>query len=141
MLKVVSIIRELHPDVVLIIDDYQNYYIYDRDVYIVFYLLNLTIKKYNGNVFIRNNINYLSYLVFKLNEFKISYMVLTKRFGYDVSQGKIYLNNHYQNFYVKGKLVYERTKEINKIYFKLKLNILENKNKISVIKELISGGI
>ena len=41
MHKIVNLIRGLHPNTIIIVDDYQHYYLYDRDAYIVYYFLAL----------------------------------------------------------------------------------------------------
>ena len=37
MLKTIGLIRKLHLDTIIIVDDYKDYYIYDDDVYIINY--------------------------------------------------------------------------------------------------------
>ncbi len=73
--QVLKIGRKLHPNTVLIIDDYDKYYVYDKDCYVIYQILNFGIKG-KKNLFIWNRIEYLSYLVKKLKEQKIDYKVL-----------------------------------------------------------------
>lgn len=139
MQKTVNLIRRLHSNTIIIVDDYRYYYIYDRDAYIVYYLLGLSIKKYKGNKFIRNNIKYLNFLISKLKENQVSYVVVIKRIGYNVDLECKFINNNYIRYYNKGKLLYKRINEINSIKAKLKLNVFDNIEKISEIKRIVDG--
>ena len=124
-------------DTVIIVDNYDDYYVYDNDVYIVSYLTNLSIKKSSNNIYLKNKIEYLNYLIKILKDNNVNCIVLLKRHGYNVSDECVFDDNSYQKFMKKGRLVYKRKKEIIKIKNKLKLNILNNENKIKVIKDLI----
>ena len=137
MLNVIRLIRNLHSDTVIIVDDYKNYYIYDNDVFVVYYLLNFSIKKYNGNMFIRNDLNYLHYLISKLRENNINYIVVVKRCGYNVEQQVSFDNNNYKTFWLKGRLYHKRRKVINDIVSKLKIDVFKNRDKISLIRKMI----
>ena len=139
MYRIMNLVRQLYNNTVIIVDDYDNYYIYDRDVYVVYYLSKFTIKNYNNTKYIKNNINYLSYLIKILKDNNINYVVLVKRFGYNVDIEHIFDNNNYISYYKKGKLVYKRKKDIDNIRVKLKLNILNNIDKINEIKRLVDS--
>ena len=139
MFKVVKLIRPLYVDAIIIIDNYDSYYIYGRDVYIVYYLLKLSIKGTGKFKFIKNNIDYLNYLIAKLKEYQINYVVLVKRWGYNVDVEGIFNCNNYNKFYIKGKLVYKRSKDVMQIRNMLRVNILDNKDKIEKIKRLIDS--
>lgn len=141
MQKTVNLIRDLYPNTIIIVDDYQYYYIYDRDAYIVYYLLGLSIKKYKGNIFIRNNIEYLNFLISKLKENQVSYVVVVKRMGYNINLEYEFMNENYIRYYNKGKLLYKRTNEINGIKAKLKTNIFDNAEKIKRIKRIVDGNV
>lgn len=141
MPKVVDLIRKIYPYTVIIVDDYQYYYIYDRDAYIVYYLLDLSIKKYKDNKFIRNKIEYLNFLISKLKENQISYVVVVKRMGYNVDLEYEFTNENYIRYYNKGKLLYKRTDEINSIKAKLKVNIFDNVEKIKRIKRIVDVNV
>ena len=137
MLKTIRLIRKLHMDTVIIVDNYEDYYVYDNDTYIVSYLTNLAVKKSKNNMYLRNNINYLNFLIKILRENNVNFIVVSKRHGYNVSYECIFSNNNYNKIMKKGRLVYKRKKEIIKIKNKLKLDILNSKEKIKDIKELI----
>ncbi|MGN1028629.1 MAG: hypothetical protein ACI4P7_00895 [Bacilli bacterium] len=139
MLQVISLIRKLHPNTVIIVDDYDYYYLYARDIYIVYYLLGFSVKKYKGNLFMKDNIQYLNYLISKLRQVHINYLVVVKRWGYNVDIREDFLDNSYLKYFQKGKLVFKRKKQIDGIYSKLQKNILGNKNKIMKIKEFIDS--
>ena len=139
MYKIVNLIRQLYENTVIIVDDYDNYYIYDRDLYVVYYFTRFTIKKYKNIKFIKNNIDYLNYLIKILRDNNINYVVLVKRFGYNVDYEYSFNNNNYISYYKKGKLIYKRIKDIDNIRVKLKSNILDNKEKINEIKRLVDS--
>lgn len=42
--QVLKIGGKLHPNTVLIIDDYDKYYVYDKDCYVIYQILNFDIK-------------------------------------------------------------------------------------------------
>ena len=136
MKKVVLLVRDLHPNSVLIVDDYTRYFVYDRDCYVVYYLCGFSIKGCKEK-FISDDISYLNYLVSKLKENHVDYMILVKRHGYNVEDSKQFLDNTYQKFYSKGKIVYKRQQEINYIKRKLSCKILEQEKKIKKVKEFI----
>lgn len=139
MLRTIRLIRKLHLDTIIIVDDYKDYYSYDDDTYIVSYLTNLSIKKTNNNIYLKNRIEYLNYLIKVLKDNNVNCIVLSKRHGYNVEYKCVFDNNNYQKFMKKGRLIYIRKNELIKIRSKLKLDILSNENKIKNIKDMIVG--
>ena len=137
MLKIVNLIKKIHSDTIVIVDDYDNYYVYGRDCYIVYYLINLSIKRYKNSLFIRNKIDYINYLVDNLNKNKVNYIVVVKRFGYNVDVSNSFIDNNYSKYLNKGKLLYKRSNDIKYISGKLRLNIISNRDKIKRVKEII----
>lgn len=137
MLKIVNLIKKIHSDTIVIFDDYDNYYVYGRDCYIVYYLINLSIKRYKNSLFIRNKIDYINYLVDNLNKNKVNYIVVVKRFGYNVDVSNSFIDNNYSKYLNKGKLLYKRSNDIKYINSKLRLDVINNRDKIKRIKELI----
>lgn len=137
MLKIVNLIKKIHSDTIVIVDDYDNYYVYGRDCYIVYYLINLSIKRYKNSLFIRNKIDYINYLVDNLNKNKVNYIVVVKRFGYNVDVSNSFIDNNYSKYLNKGKLLYKRSNDIKYINSKLRLDVINNRDKIKRIKELI----
>ena len=137
MLKIVNLIKKIHSDTIVIVDDYDNYYVYGRDCYIVYYLINLSIKRYKNSLFIRNKIDYINYLVDNLNKNKVNYIVVVKRFGYNVDVSNSFIDNNYSKYLNKGKLLYKRSNDIKYISSKLRLNIISNRDKIKRVKEII----
>ena len=137
MLKIVNLIKKIHSDTIVIVDDYDNYYVYGRDCYIVYYLINLSIKRYKNSLFIRNQIDYINYLVDNLNKNKVNYIVVVKRFGYNVDVSNSFIDNNYSKYLNKGKLLYKRSNDIKYINSKLRLDVINNRDKIKRIKELI----
>lgn len=137
MLKTIGLIRKLHLDTIIIVDDYKDYYIYDDVVYIINYLIGFSIKKHRNIMYLKNKIEYLNYLIKILKDNNVNCIVLSKRHGYNVEYEHIFDNNNYQKIMKKGRLVYKRKKEIVKN--KLKLDILNNEIKIKNIKDMIVG--
>jgi hypothetical protein len=137
MLKVVNLIREIHVDTIIIVDDYDNYYVYGSDCYIVYYLIDLSIKRYRNSLFIKNKIEYINYLIDKLNKNNVNYIVVVKRFGYNVDASNSFIDNNYSKYLNKGKIKYKRIKDIKYISSKLRLDIINNRDKIKRIKEII----
>lgn len=130
--------KKVHPDTVLIIDNYDCYTICSDDCYVVYYLCKFSIK---GNKFklISNKITYLNYLVGRLEENHVNFMVLIKRHGYNVESSTQFLDNTYDKFCSKGKLVYKREQKVTYIKRQLCCRILEHEGVIKRIKELISS--
>lgn len=91
------------------------------------------------NKFIRNDITYLNYVISRLKEEHVDYMVLLKRHGYCVDGSNHFLDNRYQKYYSKGKIRYERIQNIQYIIRKLRSNILKYELAIQRIKELIEN--
>ena len=83
MLKIVRLIRKIHSNTIIIVDDYECYYIYDNDTYIISYLTNLSIKMTENSMFVRNKINYLNYLLKILRNNSINCIVVSKIQGYN----------------------------------------------------------
>lgn len=130
---VLEIGRQLHRNTVFIIDFYDRYYIYDKVIYQVFHF-DIRGKK---NIFITNKIEYLPYLIKKLEEERIDYKVLCKRHGYNVIFENTFLDNRYCKTLKKGKLVYQRTKKLNQIYHKLNSLLKDNPNKLIQVLDQI----
>ena len=135
---VLKIERKLHPNTVFIIDDYDKYYIYDKDCYIIYKIFNFDIHG-KKNIFITNRIKYLPYLLNKLNEEKIDYKVLCKRHGYDINSEHHFLDNNYCKVLKNGKLRYQRTKRLNQIYCKLNYFLKNDSKELVEILNEIEG--
>lgn len=129
---VLEIGRQLHRNTVFIIDCYDRYYIYDKDCYVIYQIFHFDIHG-GKNIFITNKIEYLPYLIKKLEEERIDYKVLGKRHGYNIISENTFLDNRYCKTLKNGKLVYHRTKKLNKIYHKLNYLLKDNPNKLTQI--------
>ena len=129
---VLEIGRQLHRNTVFIIDCYDRYYIYDKDCYVIYQIFNFDIYG-EKNIFITNKIEYLPYLIKKLEEERIDYKVLGKRHRYNIISENNFLDNRYCKTLKKGKLVYQRTKKLNQIYHQLNYLLKDNPNKLTQI--------
>ena len=127
--QVLKMGRELHPNAVLIVDDYDKYYVYDKDCYVIYRILNFD-SKGKKNLFIWNRIDYLPYLVKKLKEQKIDYKVLCKRHGYEIVDEGCFSDNRYSSFLKNGKFCYKRKQKINQIYHQLNYLLKNNPEKV-----------
>lgn len=136
--QVLKIGGKLHPNTVLIIDDYDKYYVYDKDCYVIYQILNFDIKG-RKNLFIWNRIEYLSYLVKKLKEQKIDYKVLCKRHGYEIVDEGCFFDNQYSRFLKNGKLCYKRKQKINQIYHQFNYSLKRNPEKVMEGVKKIEG--
>lgn len=133
---VLEIGRQLHQNTVFIIDFYDRYYIYDKDCYVIYQIFHFDIRG-EKNIFITNKIEYLPYLIKKLEEERIDYKVLCKRHGYNVIFENAFLDNRHCKTLKKGKLVYQRTKKLNQIYHKLNYLLKDNPNKLTQVLDQI----
>ncbi len=130
--------RKLHPNTVLIIDDYDKYYVYDKDCYVIYQVMNFDIKG-KKNLFIWNRIDYLPYLVKTLKEQKIDYKVLCKRHGYEIVDEGCFSDNRYSRFLKNGKFCYKRKQKINQIYHQLNYLLKNNPEKVIDLVSQIEG--
>lgn len=129
---VLEIGRQLHRNTVFIIDCYDRYYIYDKDCYVIYQVFHFDIHG-EKNIFITNKIEYLPYLIKKLEEERIDYKVLGKRHGYNIISENTFLDNRYCKTLKKGKLVYQRTKKLNQIYHQLNYLLKDNPKRLTQI--------
>ena len=129
---VLEIGRQLHRNMVFIIDCYDRYYIYDKDCYVIYQVFHFDIHG-EKNIFITNKIEYLPYLIKKLEEERIDYKVLGKRHGYNIISENTFLDNRYYKTLKKGKLGYQRTKKLNQIYHKLNYLLKDNPKRLTPI--------
>lgn len=136
--QVLKIGRKLHPNTVLIIDDYDKYDVYDKDCYVIYQILNFDIKG-KKNLFIWNRIEYLSYLVKKLKEQKIDYKVLCKRHGYEIVDEDYFSDNQYRRCLKSGKFCYQRKQKIDQIYHQFNYSLKRNPEKVMEWVKKIEG--
>ena len=99
---VLEIGRQLHRNTVFIIDCYDRYYIYDKDCYVIYQVFHFDIHG-EKNIFITNKIEYLPYLIKKLEEERIDYKVLGKRHGYNVISGNAFFDNRFPHEKISEK--------------------------------------
>lgn len=136
--QILKIGRKLYPNTVLIIDNYDKYYIYDKDCYVIYQIMNFDIKG-KKNLFIWNKIEYLSYLVKKLSEKRIDYKVLCKRHGYEIVDEGCFSDNQYSRFLKNGKLYYKRRQKINQIYHQFNYSLKRSPEKVMDWVKKIEG--
>lgn len=129
--KLLKTIRNIHPNCMIIITDYNKFRIYNEDSYICNYIFKYDIHTLKYYQFIINKIDYLNYLKYHLNTLNINYIILDKHDGYNLISKSINDNNNYEIYLKRSKIYYKRMKIINKI------KRLRDINKINQIKEKI----
>lgn len=123
-------IRIVQPNTVLVYKENDKYTIYYKDVFVIYSLCKFKFYRI-GNIFeMYIEKKYLNYILKQLTDNNISYLIIDKKNQYHIVKRKIYKidNNNYIKFYSKGRMLYKRRKQINKIIFSLKKKyIIESK--------------
>ena len=87
----VKVMKQIHPDRILIIKAGTFGYVFGRDAYIIGYLLNYQVKKMEGNYcscgFPISAINKVAKI---LDDNQISYMIFIKSENYEIETEEIY---------------------------------------------------
>lgn len=82
---------------------------------------------------------YLNYVLKILSTNHISYMIVDKINQYHIVKKSIFIDTkNYEKYYLKGRMLYKRRKQINKIIVILKNNYI-SKNKLKEIHYLLEG--
>ena len=101
--KLLITIRNIHPNCMIIITDYNKFRIYNEDSYICNYIFKYDIHILKYYQFIINKIDYLNYLKYHLNKLNINYIILDKHDGYNLISKSINDNNFIS---LNNRLVY-----------------------------------
>ena len=132
-------IREINPDTIIIYKDNSKYTIYYKDVFILYTLLGFSFYRINNIFEMYIDKRYLNYVLKILNTNHISYMIVDKINQYHIVKKSIFIDTkNYEKYYLKGRMLYKRRKQINKIIVILKNNYI-SKTKLKEIHYLLEG--
>ena len=132
-------IREINLDTVIIYKDNSKYTIYYKDVFILYALLRFGFYRINNIFEMYIDKRYLNYVLKTLNTNHISYMIVDKINQYHIVKRSIFIDTkNYEKYYLKGRMLYKRRKQINKIIVILKNNYI-SKTKLKEIHYLLEG--
>ena len=132
-------IREINPDTIIIYKDNSKYTIYYKDVFILYTLLGFSFYRINNIFEMYIDKRYLNYVLKILNTNHISYMIVDKINQYHIVKKSIFIDKkNYEKYYLKGRMLYKRRKQINKIIVILKNNYI-SKTKLKEIHYLLEG--
>lgn len=144
MNKVIQTIQEIHKEKVCLFRIGTFYHCYNRDTYILSYLLGYKIKHLElDDVECGFPINSISKVMARLEQNKISYVIIDRRNNYDEEKVQDYKDlNQYNKYYIKSKHYINYKNRIERIN-KILLNNIENKNlkdKLERIEAIIYEG-
>lgn len=132
-------IRKINPDTVIIYKDNSKYTIYYKDVFILYALLRFCFYRINNIFEMYIDKRYLNYVLKTLNTNHISYMIVDKINQYHIVKKSIFIDTkNYEKYYLKGRMLYKRRKQINKIIATLRNNNI-SKTKLKEIYYLLEG--
>ncbi len=136
----VKIIKEIHSDRLIMVKAGQFYYCYGKDAVIISYLFSYVLKKVDGNYNCGFPNSALNKIFAKLEEHKISYMVVDKADNFEVLEQEDYKSsNKYNEIYSKANKYINKKNRINEIYNYLMENINDEsiREKIIKVEEII----
>ena len=132
-------IRKINPDTVIIYKDNSKYTIYYKDVFILYALLRFGFYRINNIFEMYIDKRYLNYVLKILSTNHISYLIVDNINQYHIVKKSIFIDTkNYEKYYLKGRMLYKRRKQINKIIVILKNNYI-SKNKLKEIHYLLEG--
>lgn len=126
IINIVSKVKQIHPDTVVLVKVGTFYNAYGKDAYIISNLFKYKIQEIENVPFSGFNIKVKPRIIAALDEQKINYIVLDKRNNYDVDEKVDFKNlNKYEERYYKSRKEVNKQLRIEKIYKMLQ----ENSNK------------
>ena len=139
--NIIKVMKQVHPESILLVKVGTFYHTYGRDAYIISYLFGYQIKKVESNVdtcgFPKSAINKI---LKKLEDEKISYITLNRSLNYELEeQNEFKADNKYKEMYNKSHKYLNKKLKIDSIYQYLLENIPEEniKEKIKKIEEIL----
>ncbi|HBC84742.1 MAG TPA: hypothetical protein DCZ30_04885 [Clostridiales bacterium] len=136
----IKVIKEVHPDRVVMCKIGPFMHCYGRDAVIMSYLFDYSLKKIDNNYNCGFPNGALNKIMGTLEGKKISYMVVNRADNFAVeNEEDLKENNQYQEIYSKAHKYVSKKNRINEIYNYLIENIGTNniKGKISQIEEIL----
>jgi len=139
--NVIKIMKEIHPDRVLLVRIGTFYHQYGKDACIMSYLFGYQMKVIDKNLytcgFPKSGLNKV---LAKLEENSISYMLINKSENYEVQEENEFKNdNKYMECYNKAHKYITKKNKIDAIYNYLLENIndINIKEKINKVEEIL----
>ncbi len=136
----VKIMKEIHSDRIIMVKVGQFHHSYGRDALVLSYLFDYALKKVDGNYNCGFPNSAINKVISKLEENKISYMVVDKADNFEVIEEEDYKSsNKYNEIYNKAHRYINRKNRILEIYNYLIDNINADniKEKISKVEEIL----
>lgn len=126
-------LKEIHKNYLIIYKQNNQYFVVDHFVYLFKSLFQFNFLIKNNRKIILIDECYINYILKKLRENNISYVVIHINYGYDILLKYKTTNNQYKNYYQQGKNI---IKNENKINYLIKL--LETKRNINLLQKIES---
>ena len=131
-------IRSIDPSAVVIYKDKNKYFVTSKDVFVLFGLCRFRFYRISNTFEIEISKRYLNYSIKQLQIANISYIIVDKINQYHLIKKEKFQNNKYQYYYLKGRRLYKRRKQINKLLKNISMNLKEEE-KIKEIYYLLEG--
>lgn len=138
--KMMSTIKEVHTESVCMFKIGSFYHVFGRDADIISYLFDYKIKDINSNKDCGFPINSINKITAKLQELKISYLLIDRRNNFDVDEKEDYKDlNRYMEYYKKANKYINIKRRIQNInnYLLENIDVLIKTNKLNEIEEII----
>lgn len=139
--NVIKIMKEVHPESVILVKIGTFYHQYGRDAYIISYLFGYQIKSVEKNL---SNCGFpkaaLNKIMKKLEDNKINYITVNKSENYEVEDEMDFKKeNMYLEYYTKAHKYIAKKNKIDGIYNYLLENINDSniKEKINKVEEIL----
>lgn len=140
--NVIKTMKQINPEKVLLLKIGNFYYQYGKDSYIISYVFGYKIKIVENNIpFTAFSKSAINKVMSKLEDNKISYIVVDKSLNYEVMEEQNFKKqNKYLDLYKTAHEYILKRNRMNNIYKYLVKNINEKdiKEKITKIEEIIS---
>lgn len=136
----IKVIKEIHPNDIIFFKVGQFYHSYGKDVVIVSYLFDYSIKKLDNNYDCGFPITAINKVKTRIEEQKINYLVVNKADNYEVYEEENFKNeNSYMQIYNKAHKYINRKNRIVEIYNYLMENINSEdiKDKINEVEDVL----
>lgn len=131
-------IKELYPDYIILVKIGKFYSVYNKDAYIISYILKYQLKKENGKQDIKWSCGFPDMAINKvksiLEEKKINYIIIDRRNNYDEEKINNKNLNNYSKILEKARVYANNKIRLENIYNYFIENINENDTKLLLIE-------
>ena len=138
IVNMITAIKEVHREYIVLVKIGNFYYCYGRDAYVIAYLLHYKINIIEKNIY-ACSFPIVAYkkVISTLEEKKVNYIVVDRKNNYSVDEKNDNKNlNKYYEIYTKGKEELATRMRIEKIY-KFLLDNLKDKKMILEMEKII----